>query len=448
MEQHLLSNIAARCAASAAGGMLALLLSTTARAAEPVIRSGDIVAVCGDSITEQKIYSVYIEDYLLMCQPTPGIGVLQCGWGGATATHFSGHMANDVVTLAPTVATICYGMNDGGYTAADPATEQRYREALTRIVDAFKNGHTRSVILGSPGVVDSRYFKNAHHPEVSAEVYNTTLGRLGGIAKEVAEAQGMPFADLHTPMMAAMLKAKAELGDAFPLAGWVDGVHAGPSGHLAMAYGFLKAMGVNGDIGTIIVDIANGTATASDGQRIISSNAHTVVVESRRYPFCFFAGSKDTDKEYVPIGMNDWPYGNAAILPFLPFNAELNRYRLVVHHLTSARASITWGKQTKTFSAEQLTAGINLAAEFLDNPFVLPFMQVNKAVEAKQAFETTYIKDFLADKKPTLLRALPAKTAAVAAIEAGFRDLQSGLAEQCVQAVKPVTHTIVIEERP
>jgi hypothetical protein len=35
------------------------------------LRAGDLVGICGDSITEQKIYSVDIADYLLMCQPKP-----------------------------------------------------------------------------------------------------------------------------------------------------------------------------------------------------------------------------------------------------------------------------------------------------------------------------------------------------------------------------------------
>ena len=47
--------------------------------AVPVIEKGDVVAVCGDSLAEQKVYSVYIEDYLLMCQPAPDVKTLGCG---------------------------------------------------------------------------------------------------------------------------------------------------------------------------------------------------------------------------------------------------------------------------------------------------------------------------------------------------------------------------------
>ena len=48
-----------------------LMLSSPplARAAESLLHNGDYVAIVGDSITEQKQYSVFMEDYLLMCQP-------------------------------------------------------------------------------------------------------------------------------------------------------------------------------------------------------------------------------------------------------------------------------------------------------------------------------------------------------------------------------------------
>jgi len=39
-------------------------------------------------------------------------------------------MANDVLPFKPTVATTCYGMNDGGYAASTPEVLRVYREAM------------------------------------------------------------------------------------------------------------------------------------------------------------------------------------------------------------------------------------------------------------------------------------------------------------------------------
>ncbi len=233
--------------------------------AAPVIEKGDVVAVCGDSLTEQKVYSVFIEDYLLMCQPAPEVKTLGCGWGGSTFPHFASHMGGDVMTFSPTVAVVCFGINDGNSNVLNDTIVRNYRAGLEKVIANFQRGHTRTIIVGSPAVVDSFYFKNSKHPDVTAAQFNETLGQMGAIAKEVAAAKGVVFADLHTPMMEAMAKAKAQLGERYPFSSENDGVHGGPNEHLVMAYAFLKAMGFDGHVGTIAYDDSTGQATATEG---------------------------------------------------------------------------------------------------------------------------------------------------------------------------------------
>ena len=73
-------------------------------------------------------------------------------------------------------------------------------------------------------------------------------------------------------------------------------------------------------------DAATGQSTATDGHRIVSSKPGEVTVESTRYPYCFERG-------------NNHPFGpTASILPYLPFNQDLNRYLLVVKNLKSPKA--------------------------------------------------------------------------------------------------------------
>src|SRR4051812_6869341 len=45
-----------------------------------VLKNGDRLAICGDSITEQKMYSRLMETYLTVCVPDLGITVRQYGW--------------------------------------------------------------------------------------------------------------------------------------------------------------------------------------------------------------------------------------------------------------------------------------------------------------------------------------------------------------------------------
>jgi len=207
-------------------------------------------------------------------------------------------------------------------------------------------------------------------------------------------------------------------------------------------------MGFDGNIGTIVYDDATGKATAGDGQRVVSSEHGKVVIESSRYPFCFFHGTLDADQQSSPTQFTgNWRYGDAPILPYVPFNQDLNRYTLIVQNLKTPKAKITWGEESREFTAAELARGINLAAEFLKNPFVKAFGAVEKAVLSKQEFETQFISHFLYERT-NLLQMAPAKSAAIDQVEAGFRDVHEGLFDRCAAAVKPVTHTIQIEYAP
>src|SRR5450631_2240420 len=112
-----------------------LLLIVAPLRADLVLQSSDFVAIVGDSITEQKKYSVFMEDYFLMCRPVEGLRAAQFGWGGEAADGCAGRMNSDILTFKPTVATTCYGMNDGGYRPLQPTTKENYRKNMTAVVD-------------------------------------------------------------------------------------------------------------------------------------------------------------------------------------------------------------------------------------------------------------------------------------------------------------------------
>src|SRR6202043_2852777 len=84
---------------------------------KPVLREGDRLAICGDSITEQRMYSRIMETYITVALPELNISTRQYGWSGEQASGFLKRMTNDVLRFHPTVATTCYGMNDHHYRA-------------------------------------------------------------------------------------------------------------------------------------------------------------------------------------------------------------------------------------------------------------------------------------------------------------------------------------------
>ena len=95
------------------------------------------IVTYGDSITEQKMYSRIIEDYLTMCAPELGVTVRQYGWSGERAPGFLGRMTNDVLRFNPTVATTCYGMNDHEYRTFEDRIGDTYRSNSLVILRAF-----------------------------------------------------------------------------------------------------------------------------------------------------------------------------------------------------------------------------------------------------------------------------------------------------------------------
>lgn len=392
------------------------------------------LAIIGDSITEQKLYSKYMEVYLVACAGRQDIRVFQFGWGGERAPGFLARMENDLAVLQPTTATTCYGMNDGSYQPYKESIGKTYEEAMRAIVKKFDELGVKNVVVGSPGAVDTKFFKG--NPSFSAgkapAEYNDNLAHLRDIDKKIAGDTGKAFADVHGAMITAMEKAKAGLGENYDVCGG-DGFHPGPNGQLVMAYAFLKGLGCDGKIAEITVDL-KGAASASEGHKVLNSTAGKVELESTRYPFCFDGDGKTSSS-------------TRSITPFLPFNEELNRFTLKVKNVSGDKAKVTWGGETKEFTKEQLEQGVNLAAEFSKTPFDGAFAAYMKGVGTKQSFETGLIKDFVTKFRNYSgdIKADPELGAAFAKLKERLGVRHAALEAESRKALVPVKHTITVE---
>ena len=368
-----------------------LAVATTAGAEQPPFLSSARVAVIGDSITEQRLYSKYVECWLLACSGIPDVQVMQFGWSGEKADGFVKRAANDLAVFHPTVATLCYGMNDGGYQPWKSEIGETYDANMRKVLDRLEEAGVKTVVVGSPGAVDTNFFRPGQTMgEQPAHVaYNDTLAHLRDIDKHLATEKNLRFADVHAAMIDAMRKANEARGQKYDVCGG-DGFHPGPNGQLLMAYAFLKGLGVDGGIAEIDVDAKVAAATRTTAGQTVAANGVTadgqiaLEIESRRWPFCFEGDGTSSSS-------------TRSILPFVPFNEDLNRYVLKVRNLESPRAKVTWGTETKEFTREQLVKGINLAAEFSRTPFDVPFAALSAAVADKQAYETMMIKQIVTD---------------------------------------------------
>jgi lysophospholipase L1-like esterase len=356
-----------------------------------VLKKGDRLAICGDSITEQKMYSRLMEDYLTMCAPQLKVSVRQYGWSGEQVPGFLARMTNDCLRFKPTIATTCYGMNDFGYRPFENRIGEIYQTNSTRMIEAFKANGVR-VILGSPGSV-SKVPPWVHTTTTTTEDLDLSLCELRNLDIVISGRENIGFADVFWPMLMANLAGQEKYGVAYAIPG-NDGVHPHWAGHLVMAYAFLRAMGLDGDIGTFTIDLGKNKIKVSDGHKVISAKAGEFEIESTRYPFCPCGPEGQTAASYPVCGRDGIDSDNSICsgMTLVPFNQRLNRLMLVVKNASAGHYEVTWGNESKTFTAQQLIGGVNLAAEFPMNPFGSAFAKVDAAIAAKQAYETREIQ--------------------------------------------------------
>src|SRR5580658_9039880 len=108
------------------------------------LRDGDTVVFYGDSITNQKLYTVYTEAFVLTRFPQMRVRFVHSGWSGDRVSGglmgtIDQRLERDVFRYRPTVVTVMLGMNDGEYQPYDRAIFQKYADGYLHIVDRIKS---------------------------------------------------------------------------------------------------------------------------------------------------------------------------------------------------------------------------------------------------------------------------------------------------------------------
>lgn len=388
-----------------------------------LLHKGDRLSVIGDSITEQRMYSRIIETYLTVCRPDLEVEVRQLGWSGETVEGFRRRVEQDCLRFQPTIATLCYGMNDSKYRTYDDTNGTWFRENLTALVQQLKAANMR-VVIGSPGIAE-RLATWVRSRAGTLDEHNLNLCTLRDLALDVAIAEDTRFADVFWPMLTSGFTARARYGGnpeaPYALVGR-DGIHPNWAGHLVMAHAFLRGLGLDGDQGTITVDMKTKSAQASAGHTVDRFDGYELALTSHRYPF-YADGPVDRD-DSLRSGMS-----------LVPFNEQLNRLTLIIHGSPEAHYSVRWGDESRIFSAAEVEAGVNLADLFPENPFGPAFARVDEAVAAKQAFETKQVREiFHGPEGKVDLEAVVKRT----------EEERTRLVQAIHRAFVPVSHTLQI----
>jgi len=339
--------------------LLAAVLASQAQAA-PLLKDGDRLVFLGDSITEQRIHTRFVMAYFTLRYPDAKISFRNAGLAGDCAPGGLNRLQRDVLSLKPTVVSICFGMNDGGYGEFNQAGFDTYMTGMTGLVAELKKANVRVVLL-TPGCVDADRWPGL-------EAYNATLARFAQGVKQLAEKEKLPVFDIHALMLDVQTRAKKD-DPRFTMI--PDSVHPSEPGQLVMAYGLLKALGCTDQPSSVTLS-ANDAKAATERCTVTDVKASDETVSFTR-----------TDK-----ALPAWISPRAVpVLKYLPFTEELNSYRLAVTGLKAGKWKLTVrGKGVGTFTANELAKGVDLSAK--PGPWQPLGMQVN-SLSAEQ--ENLYI---------------------------------------------------------
>jgi lysophospholipase L1-like esterase len=236
-------------------GLMIPGLETPARAEGPfAIRDGDRVVFYGDSITDQRLYTTFIETYVVTRFPEMNVSFVHSGWGGDRVTGGGGgpidrRLERDVFAYKPTVVTVMLGMNDASYQPFKQSIFDTYAGGYQHLVASLKEhlpGARITLIQPSP-------FDDVTRRPTFDAGYNQVLLRYGEFVRSLAEKEGATVADLNTPVVASLKKAR-EIDPTLAQDLIRDRVHPGPAGQLLMAEALLKAWNAPAVVTTVEID--------------------------------------------------------------------------------------------------------------------------------------------------------------------------------------------------
>jgi len=324
---------------------------------------GDRVVFLGDSITEQRLYTTYIEAYTLTRFPQEKFTFRNVGWGGDTAwlrqrahpdevklfaapadeqqkmveKSVAAGLARDVLPLNPTAVTVDFGMNDHAYQKFREDIFRAYARSQAEIVkDLTKHG--ARVALLTPQPIEER------RPDPDQDVRNQSLRRFSDGLKAICTEGNALFVDQFDPYMAVMKNERAVNPSA--MIGGGDAVHPGPAGHTLMAWAILKGLHAPSLVSSAELD-AGSDAAKTEKCRLSNVKFDQGVL------------SFDRIDEALPMPVD---YRAASAITLAPLLADLDCYALKVKGLTADCYDLTIDRELAAIvRKDDLAKGYNLA---------------------------------------------------------------------------------------
>lgn len=338
-------------------------LSSRASAEDFFFRDGDRVVIIGDSITEQHLYSNYVEMWTVSRFPKWNITFRNVGIGGDRSPGGNRRFARDVLVHQPTAMTVDFGMNDGSYRAFDEPGFKTYLDGLQGMADQAKAAQIRVAWI-TPSPVEKAELGPA------IEGYNQTLEKYSAGVKQIALLNGGLFVDQFHPFVAAIDKARGAKPE--NRIGGGDAVHPGPPGQAVMAWAILKGLGFPRLVSQVEIDASQSKVVTSENCRVSE-----LAVKDGGLAF-----------ERADDALPFFPVEAESINPWAPVRDELNRYGLKVTGLKPGAYDVQLnGAKIAACTADELAEGVNLTkAALAAGPVAEQVNAVWNAVKAKNKY--------------------------------------------------------------
>ncbi len=330
---------------------LLLALPGLARADSPFyLKDGDRVVFYGDSITDQRLYTTFVETFAVTRFPKLNVTFVHSGWGGDRVTGGGGgpvdvRLERDVEAYKPTVVTVMLGMNDASYQPFRDPIFKTYADGYRHIVEKLKAdvpGLRLTLIKPSP-------FDDVTRKPNFEDGYNSVLVRYGDFVRDLAGKSGVDFADLNTPIVEATQKAfETDPEGAVNLN--KDRVHPGPGGQLLMAEALLRAWNAPSLVSSVAIDAREAKIAAAEKAQVTDLAAKEGTIRwtqlDEALPF--------------PINLKD-PATDLAVRSS-DVVAALDRQLVKVDGLDAEKYALAIdGEEVGTYTRTQLAEGVNLA---------------------------------------------------------------------------------------
>ena len=334
--------------------LLVLLAPFKAVSQDFALHDGDTVVFYGDSITAQRLYTRFVEDFVFTRYPTIHVRFVNAGVGGDTVYGgYAGAMAErvkrDVEPYHPSMITVMLGMNDGGYVPFDTRIDAVFRTGYQSLIDALRKAAPNATLtLIRPSPYDE-LTHGTDFPGYSSVIEHNARD----VSEEARQLQStmkdhLLVADFYQPVVDALNRAKRQSAE---LASLIipDRIHPGEAGHWIMAAELMSTWHVNPLVGRVLLNADKPSILGTENTK----------VEALQYTSDGLQWIQTDAALPLPLDPGD---PMTKFLLGISEIARLDQQILQVDSLQTGNYELAIdGKPMGTFSQDELGHGVNIA---------------------------------------------------------------------------------------